>query len=126
MTHPGADFYIKSYDSAPPIRATLEDGLGNPVNLTDAAVLFIMRHISDPDSGWRPGPQLFAKPANNDQVGAETTGDVSYDWESGDTDIPGGYYAEWEVTFSDDTVETFPDANHVRVAIIEHLEDAAS
>lgn len=126
MTHPGADFYVKSYDDAPPIRATLEDGLGNPVDIGGADVLFIMRHIRDPETGRRPGPQLFAKAANNDQVGAETTGDVSYDWEEGDTDIPGGYYAEWEVTFTDGSVETFPDSEHVKVAIIEHLEDAAS
>jgi hypothetical protein len=126
MTHPGADFYIKSYDTVPPIQATLEDGLGNRVNIEDADVLFVMRHITDPDSGRRPGPQLFAKPANNDQSGAPTMGDVSYDWEEGDTDIPGGYRAEWEVTFSDGSVETFPNAGHVRVAIIEHLEDAAS
>jgi hypothetical protein len=126
MTHPGANFWIKSYDSGPPIRATLEDGLGNRVDIAGSTVLFVMRYIRDPDTGRRPGPQLFAKPANNDQVGAETTGDVSYDWEEGDTDIPGGYYAEWEVTFSDDTVETFPNAGHVRVAVIEHLEDAAS
>jgi hypothetical protein len=126
MTHPGANFYIKSYDSAPPIRATLEDGLGNRVDINGADVLFVMRHIWDPDTHRRPGPQLFAKPANNDQAGAGTEGDVSYEWEEGDTDIPGGYMAEWEVTFTDDTVETFPNAGHVRIAIIEHLEDAAS
>ena len=126
MTHPGADFYIKSFDTAPPIRATLQDGLGNDVDINGGDVLFVMRHISDPDTGRRPGPQLFAKPANNDQVGAETMGDVSYDWEDGDTDIPNGYHAEWEVTFSNGTVETFTNAGHVRVAIIEHLEDADS
>jgi hypothetical protein len=126
MTHPGANFYVKSYDTAPPIRATLEDGLGNPVDINGADVLFIMRHIRDPLSGRRPGPQLFANPANNDQAGTETMGDVSYEWQEGDTDIPNGYLAEWEVTFPDGAVETFPDANHVRVAIIKHLEDADS
>lgn len=126
MTHPGADFYIKSYDTAPPIRATLEDGLGNRVNIAGSEVLFIMRHIWDPLTHRRPGPQLFAKPANVDQADEDTAGDVSYDWEVGDTDIPGGYRAEWEVTFTDGTVETFPNAGNVRVAIIEHLEDADS
>ena len=124
MTHGGANFYIKSYDTAPPIRATLQDGLGNDVNIEGAEVLFILRHIWDPETHRRPGPQLFANPANNDQVGDDTMGDVSYEWQPGDTAIPGGYWAEWEVTFLDGSVETFPDADHVKVAVIKHLEDA--
>ena len=126
MTHSGFDFALKQFDTAPPIRATLEDGLGNRVDIQGGSVLFVMRHIRDPETGNRPGPVLFAKPANVDQVSDETKGDVSYDWEAGDTDIAGGYRAEWEVTFADSSVETFPDAGHLRIAIIDQLEQEAS
>ena len=121
-----ADFYIKQGDDRPPLQATLEDGLGNRVDIDGADVLFIMRFIRDPDTGRRPGPVLLSSPANNDQAGEATKGDVSYDWSPGDTDIAGGYRAEWEVTFQDGGVETFPDYKHLRIAIIDELEAEAS
>lgn len=121
-----ADFFVKQYDTTPPIQATLEDGAGNRVDIDGADVLFIMWFIRDPDTGDRPGSTLFVKEASNDQAGVGTMGDVHYDWEEGDTDIAGGYLAEWEVTFDDGSVETFPNNEHLRIAIIEHLEGVAS
>ena len=53
-------------------------------------------------------------------VGA-TTGEVEYRWLQGDTDTPGIYFAEWEVTWGDGTTETFPSIGYEIILIMEDL-----
>ena len=51
----------------------------------------------------------------------EENGVVRYDWQSGDTDTPGTYYVEFEVTYQDLSVETFPNNTNETVLIIPQL-----
>jgi Rib/alpha/Esp surface antigen-like repeat protein len=53
-------------------------------------------------------------------VDAETDR-VSYAWQAGDTDTPGDYMAEWEVTYEDGKKKTFPVAGPLPLEIIGDL-----
>ena len=48
-------------------------------------------------------------------------GTVQYDWDAADTDTIGSYQAEFEVTYVDGTIETFPNDGYVRVEIIRDI-----
>lgn len=48
-------------------------------------------------------------------------GEVSYDWTAADTDTGGHFKAEWEVTFSDGTIRTFPTPGYTNVKILGDL-----
>ena len=50
------------------------------------------------------------------------TGLVSYSWLSGDTDDASVYLSEWEVTWNDGTVETFPKIGYETVLIQADLD----
>lgn len=104
-------FYIKQNDTVPSIRATLQNGNGDPVDLINATVRFHMRAIG----------------ANNTTVDAAAVvvsaadGIVQYNWIADDTDTIGSYQAEFEVTYPDSTVETFPNDGYVRIEIIDDI-----
>lgn len=104
-------FYIKQNDTVPSIRATLQNGNGDPVDLINATVRFHMRLIG----------------ANNTTVDAAAVvvsaaaGIVQYNWIADDTDTIGSYQAEFEVTYPDSTVETFPNDGYVRIEIIDDI-----
>lgn len=119
-----ADFTIKTHDTAPFIAQTLLDYAGNPVDIAGASVIFVMSTF-----GEAPG-YVLSETASNDQTADHltdgTTGYVSYEWQDGDTEVAGSYVAEWEVTFLDGEVETFPNGGHVDIAIEEHLGGVAS
>lgn len=105
-------FVIKSGDTAPPFEAVLAvDGV--PVDLTGATVLFLMeRNRTNVVSGEAV-------------IGGED-GEVSYAWQEGDTDTPGIYLAEWEVTFSDNTVRTFPNDGYSRIKILREVDEGSA
>jgi hypothetical protein len=44
-------------------------------------------------------------------------GTVRYDWQAGDTAPAGRFLAEFEVTYSDGAIETFPNAGALVVRI---------
>ncbi len=108
-----ADFWLDAGDLVPSITATLEDADGNAIDITDADVVFVMRLI-DAD-----GPTVEAA-ADNLQTNPATQGMVRYDWVTGDTDVAGGYDAEWRVTFADG-IGTMPNNRYVAVAIRDNL-----
>lgn len=103
-----ATFQIKRNDTAPSITATLTAD-GSAVSITGATVKFLMRDSS--------GAVKVDASANNDEDGSGDTGEVSYDWTASDTDTAGFFLAEWEVTFSDGTVRTFPTPGFTQVII---------
>ena len=50
-----------------------------------------------------------------------TTGTVKYDWQVGDTSVAGTYYIEFEVTYGDFSIETFPNSGNLTLIIVPEL-----
>lgn len=117
------DFWIKTGDLEPPLRSTLRDGNGDRVDINGAEISIVIR----PQRGPERAP-IVDDIAENDQDDGdpETFGDVHYDWAEGDTDLAGGYVAEWKVLYTSGRIETFPDDSNLRVAILESLGEAVS
>lgn len=109
-----ADFHIKALDTAPVVTATLENGAGVPVNLAGVtSVRFLMRAMRGAAS-----PKVNGAAFVDDAAG----GKVHYDWQTFDTDTPGGYRAEWVVTFSGGQVERFPNDHNLTIAVHQRLD----
>lgn len=100
-----ATFQIKRNDTAPAIQATLTAD-GSAVDLTGASVRFHMR-----DSTGAVKVDAAAT------LVTPSSGIVKYSWTAADTDQAGRFQAEWEVTFTDATVRTFPNPGYTNVLI---------
>lgn len=103
-------FTIKQSDTSPSIQATLQDSDGNAVNINGASVRFHMKAVG--------GAVVIDQPMT---IVNAAGGIVRYDWQTGDTDTPGTYYVEFEVTYSDNTIETFPNNTNETVLVIPQL-----
>lgn len=117
-----AEFWIKSGDTLPRIESTLTDGSGSPVDIAQADVFFTLRMIDAPVA------VISLAEASNDQVDDGSDGSrgfVHYDWTTGDTDVAGGFYAEWQVEFASGGIMTFPNNGYDTVAITDQLESAS-
>ena len=97
-------FYIKQNDTKPSLAAQLLSD-GSAVDLTGATVKFHM------------GSSVDAAATIVDAA----TGNVRYDWSAADTTTSGTFNAEFEVTFSDGTIETFPNDEHLHIVITEEV-----
>ncbi len=105
-------FFIKRNDTSPAFQATLKDADDTVVNLTGATVRF---HLVTPT-----GTTVVDAAAT---VVTASAGLVRYAWATNgaDTASAGRYNAEFEVTYSDSTVETFPNYDYETVRIWEDL-----
>ena len=108
-----ADFYIKQNDTSPAIQSTLKDSDGDPVDLTDATVKF---HMVDND-----GEVKINTSDHVSIIGDPLSAVVKYEWQPDDTKDKGIYEAEWEVTYSDGIIETFPNSSNIIIKIIKEL-----
>ena len=104
-------FYIKQNDTGPAMLATLQDANGNAINLTGASVRFHMRSVG----GGNPVVDAAAT------VVTAASGIVRYNWVAADTDTVGTYQAEFEVTYADASIETFPNDGYIVVQIIDDI-----
>lgn len=104
-------FYVKQNDTAPSIRATLKDGDDDAIDLTGASVRFHMRSIGG----------TSAKVDSAATIVTAASGIVQYDWVAADTDTVGTYQAEFEVTYSDTRIETFPNNGYIVVEITDDI-----
>ena len=103
-------FRIKQNDTSPSLEATLSDANLVPVNITAATVMLHMKAIGG-------DVVLDEQMTITDAEG----GVVQYDWQVGDTDTVGTYYVEFEVTYSDASVETFPNNGNKVVSVVREL-----
>jgi hypothetical protein len=109
-----ADVTLKAHDRLPSIQAVLSSA-GGPVDLSAATgVNFIMK----------------AAQGNTVKVNAAATiispsgGVVRYDWLAVDTDTPGSFQAEWQVTWTGGKKQTFPTLTYHTVDILADLDGA--
>ena len=103
-------FIIKQNDTSPSLEATLSDANLVPVNITAATVMLHMKAIGG-------DVVLDQQMTITDAEG----GVVQYDWQVGDTATVGTYYVEFEVTYSDGSVETFPNYGSLPLVITREL-----
>lgn len=101
-------FTIKRGDTSPAIVYALSP----VVNLIGATVVFNMR-------GEAGAPEVVRASAS--VVGDPMKGTVSYLWQPADTAQVGTYRGEFEVTFADGTVETFPNNGFIHIRVGEDL-----
>ena len=107
-------YYVKRGDVGSSTPTTeLLDSDRKAANLTEASVRFIMAA----DVGIAP-----TVAADAEVVGDEIDGCVRYTWVEGDLDISGHYLAEYEVTYADDSVETFPSDGYISVIVRADLD----
>lgn len=107
------DFQIKAGDLRPTLDATLTDDAGTALDLTSASSCrFVMRSVA----GGTP------KVAAAASIVTPASGIVRYAWTGTDTDTPGDYFAEFEVTYAGPKTETHPNDGHLLVRITEDLD----
>ena len=110
-------FTIKRGDTAPAFEKSLKTGGGEPVNLDGFTEIDF--HMRDDD---------YNTVIDDDTSGAvsvviATSGDVLYQWQSGDTETLGSYKAEFVVTFGDGTKQSFPRRGMYDIEVTEDIDD---
>jgi len=104
-------FYIKQNDTSPSMLATLQDADAAAVDITAASIRFHMRPIGSSQT------TVDAQAAIVDAL----AGEIRYDWQAADTAKVGSYQAEFEVTYADSSIETFPNNGYIRVQITDDI-----
>jgi 5-hydroxyisourate hydrolase-like protein (transthyretin family) len=111
-------FSIKNGDTSPAYVVDLQDDVDSTpaaIDLTDAdTVTFKMRL-----TGTTGAPVI-------DELMDITTpasGRVTYEWAVGDTAETGTYDVEFEIGWSDGTVETVPNSGYMTVIVTDDLDD---
>ena len=129
----GKTFLIKRGDTKPYLRRQLVDTNGNTIPMTGSeTVMFTMRISSDITMAGTAKVHAAAT------IVDATTSTVEYRWQTGDTDtstfassdnatfpssgaeVP--YAGEFEVTFTDGSIETFPQGDYIRISIPRDLD----
>ena len=103
-------FNIKQNDTSPSLGATLKDAQLTPINLVGSTVKF---HMKSSDGVVKVNQSMVVTDAIN--------GVVQYNWVTGDTDTVGTYYIEFQVTYSDSSIETFPNNGSLIVSVVKEL-----
>ena len=103
-------FTIKQNDTSPSLGATLKDAQSTAVSLVGATVKL---HMNSLDGVVKVNQTMTVTDAEN--------GVIQYNWQAGDTDTVGAYYAEFQVTYVDGSVETFPNDGNLVVSVVKEL-----
>ena len=107
-----ADLAIKEGDTEPIVDATLErDGSAYDLStLSNPTVYFRM--------GFTDDPPLVDSQAT---IVNQSSGEIQYEWQSGDTDTVGNFKAEFVVE-GDNTITTFPNDGYLSISILEEVQ----
>lgn len=105
-------FNIKQNDTAPALEAVLTDSSGRAKSLADVQTVgFNMSN----DNGVSLIDQGTGTIIN------ATKGIVSYIWQDGDTSNTGVHSAEFQLTYTNGQIETFPNSGYIKVIIKDEL-----
>lgn len=100
-----ATFHLKEGDTSPSLLYALTP---TDVVLTGATVVFSMMN--------RRGTVKVSRAAAVITT-ATGTPTIRYDWDAADTDTQGVYRGEFEVTYADGSIETFPNQGFITIQI---------
>ena len=104
-------FFIKQNDTSPILQADLKDGNNSAVDVTGATIAFKMRPVSSSAATVNSAAAIIDGSA----------GSVKYEWQSSDTATAGSYFAEFQVTFSNGKIETFPNGDYIQITILDDI-----
>jgi len=96
---------MKVGDTGPAFQVTLRDGDGTAVDVSGSTILFKMRFVQ----GRASGVQDTLKVNSAATLVDAANGVVEYQWAAGDTDTPGRYLAEFQVTFGSGVIQSYPN-----------------
>jgi len=109
---PQPTFFIKQNDDRPHLDAFLRDDKDRPVDITGASVKFHLRSLADNSVKITDGSV---------SVTNATEGAVRFEWTTTNTNTSGNYQGEFQVTFADATVESFPNNGYIKVVITDDV-----
>jgi hypothetical protein len=104
-------FYIKQNDTKPILSATLINGDGSVASLSGATVLFKMRKSGE------TSPTVDSSATISDAA----NGQVVYSWSASDTTTVGSYEGEFQVTYADSGIQTFPNSRYIEIEIVDDI-----
>ena len=110
---PEETFYIKQNDTASFLTRDLKDAFGAPVNVTGASVVFSMR--------VKPAGAIKVDGVDAVIVTAGT-GRVRYEWIAANTNTADEYEGEFQVTYANGKIQTFPNDGYIPVVITDDIE----
>lgn len=104
-----ADFNIKQNDTRPAIQATLTAAASD-------VITSVQFRMSDKNGALKVNHSggIVTQPSST------SGGVVKYQWLTGDTDTAGDFRGEFEITFSDSRIETYPNRGYIAI----HIEEA--
>lgn len=103
-------FVLKKGDTSPVLEATFKDYDGTAVSIISATVKILVKTLD--------GVSVVNSAMT---ITDGINGVAEYGWQSGDTDTAGTYKVEFEVTFDNGSVETFPNTGYEMLVIKEDL-----
>ena len=109
---PEESFYIKQNDTASFLTRDLKDAFGAPVNVTGATV----------NCSMRVKPAGTVKVDDQDAVIVTAgTGRVRYEWTAANTNTADEYEGEFQVTYANGKIQTFPNDGHIPIVITDDV-----
>ena len=124
-----ADFSIKQNDTSPALIAELLSN-GASFNLTGATVRLHVRHIEGGVLIVDAPVEVLDEAALQEladagvSVNVESQSTVRYEWQPEDTDEPGLFEMEWEVTWANEQVQTFPEGGYEYLTVTADLDSS--
>lgn len=111
-------FSIKNGDTAPAYVVDLQDDVDSTpaaIDLTSATSVTMKMRLT----GTTGAPALNAAMA----ITTAASGRCTYEWQAGNTAAPGTYDVEFEILWSDGTIETVPNTGYLTVEITDDLDN---
>ena len=102
-----ADFFIKQNDTSPGLEVTLLP----TTDVTGATIVFSMKNAA--------GTVVVNRQAVT--IVTALTGIIRYPWIGADTATAGEFEGEFEVTFADSSIETFPNTSNLMITITDDI-----
>lgn len=109
-----AKLRLKRNDLQPYYYAQVKDAAGNPVDLTAAAIVCTMRATD--------GTLKIERQSAGISITEAANGKFEYRWQSGDTDMAGKYFIEFEITPQSGGKFTVPADSSAVVLVTDSLD----